>query len=213
MLHRLRSICADPHETGVKADLHSDLADHRHRSPKLDWLLAQLESIRQRQEKVIVFTEFRDLQRVLHHRIRQHFGLSSAIVNGSTQAGHEAGEQSRQALIDHFQRQPGFNVIILSTTAVGFGVNIQAANHVIHFTRPWNPAKEDQATDRAYRIGQTRAVQVYYPTVIAQDFVTFEDKLDTLLEAKRQLASDMLNGNPNIELAEWSALETPTASW
>jgi len=173
MLHRLRSICADPYETGAKADLHSDLADHRQRSPKLDWVLTQLESIRQRQEKVILFTEFRDLQRVLQHRIRQHFGLSPAIVNGSTQAGHEAGKQSRQALIDSFQRQPGFNAIILSTTAVGFGVNIQAANHVIHFTRPWNPAKEDQATDRAYRIGQTRAVQVYYPTVVAGDFVTF----------------------------------------
>lgn len=192
MLHRLRSICADPRETGTQPDLQSDVRQHRQRSPKLDWLLAQLEIIRQRQEKVILFTEFRDLQRLLQHRIRQHFGFSPAIVNGSTQASREAGEQSRQALIDGFQRQPGFNAIILSTTAMGFGVNIQAANHVIHFTRPWNPAKEDQATDRAYRIGQTRPVQVYYPTVVAEDFITFEAKLDALLEAKRQLASDML---------------------
>lgn len=84
----------------------------------------------------------------------------------------------RQDLIDQFQAQPGFGVIILSTVAVGFGVNVQAANHEIHFTLSWNPAKEDQATDRAYRIGQTKDVIVYYPTVIADDLKTFEQTLD-----------------------------------
>jgi SNF2 family DNA or RNA helicase len=98
----------------------------------------------------------------------------------------------------------GFGVLILSTTAVGFGVNIQAANHVIHFTRAWNPAKEDQATDRAYRIGQQKNVYVYYPTVISSGFQTFEEKLDTLLENKRKLASDMLNGTGDIDISEWS---------
>ncbi len=71
----------------------------------------------------------------------------------------------------------GFGVIVLSPLAVGFGVNIQAANHVIHFSRTWNPAKEDQATDRAYRIGQTRDVHVHYPIVSASNFKTFDEKL------------------------------------
>jgi hypothetical protein len=81
---------------------------------------------------------------------------------------------------------------------VGFGVNIQAANHVIHYTRTWNPAKEDQATDRAYRIGQSKDVYVYCPVVIADDFVTFDQKLNQLLEYKRGLASDMLNGSGDV---------------
>ena len=91
-------------------------------------------------------------------------------------------------------------VIILSTTAVGFGVNIQKANHVIHYTRSWNPAKEDQATDRAYRIGQDKEVFVYYPSIAANDFDTFEIKLDRLLSSKRALADDMLK--PNTDLSK-----------
>jgi SNF2 family DNA or RNA helicase len=85
---------------------------------------------------------------------------------------------------------------------VGFGVNVQAANHVIHFTRTWNPAKEDQATDRAYRIGQTLPVHVYYPTVTAPDFSTFEATLDLLLSKKRALAGDILNGSGEVSLPE-----------
>ena len=101
-------------------------------------------------------------------------------------------------MIDKFQEKLGFNIIILSTTAVGFGVNIQRANHVIHYTRSWNPAKEDQATDRAYRIGQDKEVFVYYPTVVTDEFKTFEVKLDRLLSSKRELADDMLK--PNMDL-------------
>jgi SNF2 family DNA or RNA helicase len=141
---------------------------------------------------------------MVQHRIREHFGFSPVIINGSTKVGSEGGSNSRQALIDSFQVKQGFGVLILSTTAVGFGVNIQAANHVIHFTRAWNPAKEDQATDRAYRIGQQKNVYVYYPTVISSGFQTFEEKLDTLLENKRKLASDMLNGTGDIDISEWS---------
>ena len=91
----------------------------------------------------------------------QFFGMSIAVINGET--GVETKVGSRQGLLDDFQEKKGFNIIILSTTAMGFGVNIQQANHVIHFTRAWNPAKEDQATDRAYRIGQEKEVTVYAP--------------------------------------------------
>ena len=93
----------------------------------------------------------------------------------------------------------GFNVIILSTVAVGFGVNVQGANHVIHFTRCWNPAKEDQATDRAYRIGQTKDVFVYYPTIRDAEIQTFEATLDDLLLQRRSLANDMLRGCRDLQ--------------
>lgn len=79
---------------------------------------------------------------MIQYRIREYFGFRPIIVNGSTKVGNEAGYGSRQSLISSFQKKPGFGIIILSTTAVGFGVNIQAANHVIHFTRAWNPAKK-----------------------------------------------------------------------
>ena len=130
ILHRLRSICADPRKIGTQPDLQGDLNLHCQRSPKLHWLLAQLQHIRMVGEKVILFTEFRDLQLLLQHRIQQHFGFSPSVVNGSTKADKKAGTKSRQDLIDAFQNQTGFGVIILSTTAVGFGVNIQAANLV-----------------------------------------------------------------------------------
>jgi SNF2 family DNA or RNA helicase len=91
--------------------------------------------------------------------------------------------------------------------AVGFGLNIQAANHVIHFTRTWNPAKEDQATDRAYRIGQTKDVYVYYPVVVAPDFTTFDAKLDELLNWKRELSRDMLNGAAELSSNEFGDLQ------
>ena len=115
--------------------------------------------------------------------------------DGLSRAKHSA---SRQKRIKAFQGTPGFGVLILSPVAVGFGVNIQGANHVIHYSRTWNPAKEDQATDRAYRIGQTRDVYVYCPVVAADDFTTFDVKLDQLLEYKRLLAEDMLNGSGDL---------------
>lgn len=134
---------------------------------------------------------------MLRHYVEEVFGFAPDIINGDTSAAakHIA---SRQKRIKAFQAKPGFGVIILSPVAVGFGVNIQEANHVIHYTRTWNPAKEDQATDRAYRIGQSKEVNVYCPVVYADDFTTFDIKLDQLLAAKRALAGDMLNGTGDV---------------
>lgn len=72
----------------------------------------------------------------------------------------------RQQTIDRFQAEEGFNVIIMSPIAAGVGLNVTKANHIVHYTRHWNPAKEEQATDRAYRIGQQKDVFVYYPMAI-----------------------------------------------
>jgi hypothetical protein len=197
LLSKLRMICAHP--LSVMSDDHEvkPLSEHLKASPKLAWLMTRLDEIRSRNEKVIVFTEFRDLQRLVQRAVAERFGYAAQIINGSTTVDSRHDE-SRQRLIDKFQAQAGFGVIILSTTAVGFGVNIQAANHVVHFTRPWNPAKEDQATDRAYRIGQTKDVFVYCPTVVGPGYESFEERLAKLLEGKRELSRDMLAGTQEI---------------
>jgi SNF2 family DNA or RNA helicase len=91
----------------------------------------------------------------------------------------------------------------MPAVAISFG----SPGHVIHFTRTWNPAREDQATDRAYRIGQTKDVYAYYPVVVAKDFVTFDAKLDELLETKRKLSQDMLNGCGDVGPSNFADLE------
>ena len=203
LLHYLRLICTDPRRIGLSVFRPEPLADYRTRAPKLAWLLVTLQEIQTNDEKVIIFCEFREIQRMLRHYIEEVFGFAPDIINGDTSAAakHVA---SRQKRIKAFQAKPGFGIIILSPVAVGFGVNIQAANHVIHYTRTWNPAKEDQATDRAYRIGQTKEVNVYCPVVFADDFTTFDVKLDQLLTSKRALAGDMLNGTGDVGPGEFA---------
>ncbi len=190
-LHDMRMICAHPLNFQEQATIND--------SPKAEWLINTLETIKQKNEKVIIFTEFRAIQVFLKRLLLEQFGLNVTTVNGDSNTNSRVG-LTRQGIIDKFQETNGFNVIILSTVAVGFGVNIQKANHVIHYTRSWNPAKEDQATDRAYRIGQDKEVYVYYPSIAADDFETFEIKLDKLLSSKRSLADDMLK--PNVELTQ-----------
>ncbi|MGD1037430.1 MAG: SNF2-related protein [Roseiarcus sp.] len=203
LLHYLRLVCTDPREVGLSVFKPEPIDAYRERAPKLDWLMAQLEEVRRKEEKAIVFCEFREMQRMLRHYVEVVFGFAPDIVNGDTSPSAKHLD-SRQKRIAAFQAKPGFGVIILSPVAVGFGVNIQAANHVIHYTRHWNPAKEDQATDRAYRIGQTKSVYVYCPIVFAEDFTTFDIKLDRLLNIKRELAQDMLNGTGEVSPGDFA---------
>ncbi|MEO5606089.1 MAG: DEAD/DEAH box helicase [Polaromonas sp.] len=205
-LQAIRKICSDPHGFAEPDTRGISIERLIGESPKMGWLVQCLKLLAADQSgrhKVIVFCEFRELQLVLQRVIAAFFGIAPSIVNGDTSADPRAGE-NRQQLIDAFQRKPGFNVIILSPLAVGFGVNIQAANHVVHFTRTWNPAKEDQATARAYRIGQTRTVKVYYPGVISEKFPSFDVRLDQLLSSKRKLATDILNGCNDLKAADFA---------
>ncbi|MCR5894319.1 MULTISPECIES: SNF2-related protein [Burkholderia] len=203
LLHYLRLVCTDPRVHGLSVFKPEPLGDYRAKSPKLNWLLGQLSEIRAKGEKAIVFCEFREIQRLLQHYIEAEFGYRPDIINGDTSAS-SSHVASRQKRIKAFQDTPGFGVLVLSPVAVGFGVNIQAANHVIHYSRTWNPAKEDQATDRAYRINQTKPVYVYYPTVWADDFMTFDVKLDQLLAHKRGLSEDMLNGAGDVAPSDFN---------
>lgn len=202
----IRKICTDPHgfaEPDARTVSIKRLVDE---SPKMGWLVKTLKTLAHDaagNHKVIVFCEFRELQLTLQRVIAALFGLAPSIVNGDTSADPRS-VRNRQQLIDEFQASSGFNVIILSPLAVGFGVNIQAANHVVHFTRTWNPAKEDQATARAYRIGQTRTVTIYCPGVVSGAFPSFDVRLDALLTRKRSLASDMLNGCSDLTAADFA---------
>lgn len=212
-LHRIRRLCSDPYWEQPGQGLILPASRLIGDSPKLAWLVNHLVELKNQSSdldkphKVIVFCEFRDLQFSLQKVIRGRFELHAAIVNGDTTTSAEA-LNNRQRLIDKFQSSPGFDVIILSPLAVGFGVNIQAANHVIHFTRTWNPAKEDQATDRAYRIGQTRDVTVYYPSVVGDGFRSFDEILHDLLEWRRGIAQDMLNAPGELTIEHFEGLHT-----
>jgi len=205
-LQAIRKICSDPHGHAEPDTRSIPVGRLVSESPKMGWLINRLKQLAADpagNHKVIVFCEFRELQLLLQRVIAAYFGFAPSIVNGDTSADPRATE-NRQQLIDAFQSKPGFNVIVLSPLAVGFGVNIQAANHVIHFTRTWNPAKEDQATARAYRIGQKRVVSVCYPGVVGKDFPSFDVRLDALLAKKRELASDMLNGCGDLTAADFA---------
>jgi SNF2 family DNA or RNA helicase len=176
----------------------------------MDWLIRTLDSIRERDEKALVFLDRRDVQRLVQHYVREHFGVAPAIINGETPTS--GGVDSRQQRVNRFQETPGFAVLILSPVAAGVGLNIQSANHVIHYMRHWNPAKEDQATDRAYRIGQSRDVTVYTPIVRGDGWVSFDERLDELLERKRAIADDILNGTDAVSEADFKDLiESPTS--
>ncbi|SES67014.1 Helicase conserved C-terminal domain-containing protein [Nitrosospira multiformis] len=187
-LHLMKAVCAEPYCLPGTKFLPEKLGRDVHltNSPKLQWVLEQLEQVKAAGEKAIIFTELREAQAALYYFLRETFSLKPFIINGDS--------QGRQGYIDRFSQAPGFGVIILSTLAAGAGLNVTAANHVFHFTRAWNPAKENQASDRAYRIGQERDVFVYCPTVVADDFHTFEFRLDELLKKKAGLADSTIDG-------------------
>jgi SNF2 family DNA or RNA helicase len=174
-------------------------------SAKLKKVISILSEISKSEEKVILFTENKSMQRVLRRIIIETFSLTPSIINGETPTSiskTKKSKLSRQQEIDKYQKKNGFNVIIMSPVAAGFGLNITEANHVIHYTRHWNPAKEQQATDRAYRIGQKKPVKVYYPLAVAPNnkIKTFDIVLDELLSRKSHLATSTLFPTEQIEI-------------
>jgi non-specific serine/threonine protein kinase len=160
--------------------------------------LAELgEEIASRQERALVFTQFREMTEPLAEFLKRVFGHPGLVLHGSTAV------RGRKALVDQFQRDDGPPFFVLSLKAGGTGLNLTAASHVIHFDRWWNPAVENQATDRAFRIGQQRNVMVH-------KFVcrgTIEERIDALIEEKRQLAADLVEGGAERLLTEMTDTE------
>jgi len=170
--------------------------------PKLQSVINCLKDIRRESEKALIFTRSIDMQQLLALTLEHVFNFKVYIVNGATKkSGTQGVNNSRKAIVDEFRKSKGFNVLILSPDVAGIGLTIVEANHVIHYGRWWNPAKESQATDRVYRIGQTKPVHVYYPIAVHPTgaFASFDEKLDELLIRRKQLASDFLAPKPSEE--------------
>ncbi len=173
-------------------------------SAKLQATIEVIIDIRKKSEKVIIFADRKETQKMLQKVVYDYFQILPSIINGDTPSVKQDEEKailSRQQTIDRFQKEIGFSVIIMSQLAAGVGLNVTGANHIIHFSRHWNPAKEEQATDRAYRIGQNKDVMVYYPMSIFPDSFreedgsrqkSFDEILNSLLNQKKHLASSTL---------------------
>lgn len=167
-------------------------------SPKLQGVLSRLEGIRDRGEKALIFARHIKIQRMLARVIGETFGLHVSIINGEAgrpEEGVARGRQHRAAILQRFKSHQGFHTLILSPFVAGVGLTITEANHVFHYGRWWNPAVEAQATDRVYRIGQEREVQVHLPILMdacGRLDKSFDERLHELLDRKRSLARDFL---------------------
>ena len=174
-------------------------------SARLQATIKFLDEIKKKEEKVIIFVERKETQKMLQKLCLKRYGIITKIINGDTPSivkRNMPNKQSRQSSIDEFQAVDGFNVIIMSPVAAGMGLNVTAAKHVIHYSRHWNPAKENQATDRAYRIGQTKDVFVYYPMAVRTDIKSFDETLDALLSRKTSLATSTIFPTERVEVKQ-----------
>jgi hypothetical protein len=152
-------------------------------------LLFILREIEKRGEKVIIFATTKAVQAYACALVTSIFAIPVSIVNGDTRAvPSKSDSRTRKVIIDDFQAAAGFGVIIMSPVAAGVGLTIIEANNVVHLERHWNPAKEAQATDRVYRIGQKRDVNVYLPMALHPTTKSFDLKLDGLLVRKIDLS-------------------------
>jgi non-specific serine/threonine protein kinase len=175
-LMRLKQICNHPSQW--LGDNGYEPAD----SGKFQRIADICQELAQRQEKALVFTQFREIADPLAGYLAGVFGRAGLVLHGQTPVG------KRREMVDAFQQEDGPPFFVLSLKAGGVGLNLTAATHVIHFDRWWNPAVENQATDRAFRIGQKHNVLVH--KFICQG--TVEEKIDKLIEEKIGLANNLL---------------------
>lgn len=187
-LMRFKQICNHP------SQWLGDGAWNEEDSGKFARLRELVEVIAAKQEKVLVFTQFRETTEPLAAFLGSIFGREGLVLHGGTPVA------KRRELVNRFQNDELTPFFVLSLKAGGAGLNLTAASHVIHFDRWWNPAVENQATDRAFRIGQKKNVLVH-------KFVcrgTIEERIDQLIETKQQLVKDVLEGGTELLLTEMS---------
>ncbi|HCC36659.1 MAG TPA: hypothetical protein DEQ14_03050 [Treponema sp.] len=172
---KFKQICNHPDQYSGQSGF-----DPKH-SGKFESLAEICATIKEKHESVLVFTQFREMCEPLSRYLQTVFERPGLVIHGGTTP------KKRGALVDTFNSEY-VPFMVLSLKAGGVGLNLTAANHVVHFDRWWNPAIENQATDRAFRIGQTKDVMVY-------KFVTsgtIEEKIDSIIESKQKLASDVI---------------------
>ncbi|MBC7234468.1 MAG: DEAD/DEAH box helicase [Chloroflexi bacterium] len=177
MLTRLKQVCNHP------ALFFGDGSEVGRRSGKLNRLREMLEEILEVGDRALVFTQFAQMGQILQRYLQNVFEQEVLFLHGGTP------QKQRDAMLARFQEDPRAPAIfVLSLKAGGTGLNLMRANHVFHFDRWWNPAVENQATDRAYRIGQMRDVQVHKFICLG----TLEERIDLLIESKRALADNIV---------------------
>ena len=183
-LMQLKQICNHP-------DLHLKLSDYEpSRSGKYSQLRSICETIIEKQEKVLVFSQFQSMCDPLNEFLTEVFGRPGLVLTGKT------ATKKRAKLVTEFQDEAGPPFFVISVKAGGTGLNLTQASHVVHFDRWWNPAVEDQATDRAFRIGQKRNVLVH-------KFVcrgTLEAKIDDMIRDKKELSRELFGGDEGGEV-------------
>jgi SNF2 family DNA or RNA helicase len=179
LLMQLKQICNHP------AQYLKDGTPLDGRSGKLARLTEMLEEVYAANDRVLIFTQFAEMGSLLHAHLRETFVDEPLWLHGGTQV------REREDIVRRFQAERGPRVFILSLKAGGVGLNLTRANHVFHFDRWWNPAVENQATDRAFRIGQTRNVQVYKFVCAG----TLEEKIDEMIESKKALAERIVGAD------------------
>lgn len=187
-LIKFKQICNHPDHYLGKEDFKAD------QSGKFELLGEICQTIRDKRERVLIFTQFREMTGPLSDFLTGVFGRPGLVLHGGTPV------KQRKQLVDTFNGEAWVPYMVLSLKAGGVGLNLTAANHVVHFDRWWNPAVENQATDRAYRIGQRKDVLVH-------KFVTrgtMEEKIDELIQSKLKLSDDVLAGGGEAWITEYS---------
>jgi SNF2 family DNA or RNA helicase len=174
-LTRLKQVCNHP------AHFLGDGSPLPDRSGKLNRLAEMLEEALSVGDRALIFTQFAEMGHMLHSYLTSFFGVEVLFLHGGTP------QQARDRMVARFQSGQA-PLFLLSLRAGGTGLNLTAANHVFHYDRWWNPAVENQATDRAFRIGQTRDVQVHKYICAG----TLEERIDELIESKMALAESVV---------------------
>lgn len=152
------------------------------------------EELAARQDKVLIFTQFKEIIDPISEYLGTIFGKSGLVLHGQIPV------KQRKQIVEAFQSESHYPFFVLSLKAGGTGLNLTAASHVIHFDRWWNPAVENQATDRAFRIGQKKSVQVH--KFITQG--TVEEEIDKLITSKKRLSDEMLHSSDEVKITELS---------
>jgi len=197
-LSRLKQVCNHP------AQFLKDNSEIRGRSGKLARLTEMLDVVLENGEKALVFTQFAEMGKMIKEHLQESFGCEVIFLHGGVP------RKQRDRMLERFQEGKEYlPIFVLSLKAGGTGLNLTGANHVFHFDRWWNPAVENQATDRAFRIGQTKNVEVHKFICAG----TLEDKIDEIIERKVQVAErvvgtgeDWLTELSNEELKDILAL-------
>ncbi len=187
-LMQLKQVCNHPSQLSGDGEF---LPSHSGKFLRLGEICQELA---ERQERVLIFTQFREIIDPLAEYLQEIFAAPGLVLHGGTRVAQ------RQKLVEQFQREDGPPFFLLSLKAGGTGLTLTRASHVVHFDRWWNPAVENQATDRAFRIGQKNNVQVH-------KFITrgtLEERIDALIASKQKMSDELLQGDQEINLTELS---------